>query len=375
MNILVLNWRDAKHPQAGGAEVHFHELFSRFVKNGHNVILLTTRYKGSTEQDTIDGITVYRYGHTFTFNWEAPFLVKRICAKHAVDCIIDDVNKLPFFSPHWFPNIPCGVIFHHLFGSTVFSLAPLPFALYVHLLERLSMIMYKKTPCCTVSASTAAELIEGGFDKQNISIIENSVDTNKYCPVLNQQKEPDMLFYAGRLKKYKNISLVIDAVKILKDQGRTLRFVIAGAGDEEANLKAQVKRLDLESQVSFLGFVSEQEKIDLYRKATIFVNPSCKEGWGITSIEAGACGTAVVANNVCGLRDSVKHNKTGLLYQENDISDFLKCIHSILDNTELRKSFEFGGREWALGFSWDQSYIKMEKWASSITNRKKPEIR
>jgi glycosyltransferase involved in cell wall biosynthesis len=114
--------------------------------------------------------------------------------------------------------------------------------------------------------------------------------------------------------------------------------------------------------VEFCGFVDEAEKIRLYRRASVFVNPSRKEGWGITNIEAGACGTAVVANDVPGLCDSVKTGETGLLYRENDCSDCIRCITDILDNEALRKKFEAGGRQWALGFSWDQSFKKMEQW-------------
>jgi glycosyltransferase involved in cell wall biosynthesis len=362
MNILVLNWRDMKHPQAGGAEVHFQEIFKRFVKKGHAVVLLTTRYPGSEKQDMQDGITIYRWGHTYLFNWEAPLLVAKICRTHAIDCIIDDVNKLPFFSPTWFPNKHCGVIFHHLFGRTVFGLTPYPLAQYVLFMERLSAWGYRNTPCCTVSQSTAAELVGRGFNRDSIRIIENSVDTETYAPDSAVKKEPDFLLYAGRLKKYKNVAIMLDAVKQLSDNGKQVRFAVAGTGDDENNLRARARQLGIEDRVDFLGFVDEATKLNLYRKASIFVNPSHKEGWGITNIEAGACGTAVVANDVPGLRDSVRHGETGLLYKENDCGDLVRCISVVLDDAVLRASFETRGRRWALRFSWDESAKKMEQW-------------
>ena len=98
MNILVLNWRDMKHPEAGGAEVHFQELFRRLVKKGHSVTLLTTRFRGAAREDVQDGIRVCRWGHTYTFNWEAPLLIARLLRKQRFDCIVDDVNKIPFFT-------------------------------------------------------------------------------------------------------------------------------------------------------------------------------------------------------------------------------------------------------------------------------------
>jgi|WetSurMetagenome_2_1015567.scaffolds.fasta_scaffold00022_14 glycosyltransferase involved in cell wall biosynthesis len=362
MNILVLNWRDMKHPQAGGAEVHFQQIFRRFVARGHAVELLTTRFSGCEPHDVQDGIAVYRWGHTYFFNWEAPFFVRKICRRHPVDCIIDDMNKLPFFSPQWFPRKKCGVIFHHLFGDTVFELAAYPFARYVQILEKWAVRSYRNTACCAVSQSTAAELSARGFSPGKIRIIENSVDTDAYSPDPAVPKEPDLIVYAGRLKKYKNVGIVLDAVRRLSDSGRSVRLAIAGAGDDEKNLAAQAQRLGVANRVEFLGFVTEAEKIRLYRRAAVFVNPSLKEGWGITNIEAGACGTAVVANDAPGLRDSVRHNETGLLYKENDCGDLVRCLDAVMGNPALRARFETAGRKHALGFSWDESARKMEEW-------------
>jgi glycosyltransferase involved in cell wall biosynthesis len=366
MNILVLNWRDMKHPQAGGAEVHFQELFKRFVKNGHTVVLLTTRYPGSEAQDTQDGIILYRLGHTYLFNVQAPFLVRHLCRKHAIDCIVDDVNKIPFFTPRWFPAASCGVIFHHLFGRTVFGLTAFPLAAYVWLLERTCAWGYKNTPVCTVSQSTARELVERGFPWASITIIENSVDTDLYCPDPGIAKEDNLLLFTGRLKKYKNVRLVISAVKKLSMAGRRVRFVVAGSGDDEQDLKGYARQLSIGGLVEFLGHIDEATKIRLYRRCTLFVNPSIKEGWGITNIEAGACGTAVVANDVPGLRDSVKNGETGLLYRENDLDDCVRCIAELLDRQEIRRRYETEGRRWAMSFSWDQSFRKMEQWLNGV---------
>jgi glycosyltransferase involved in cell wall biosynthesis len=144
--------------------------------------------------------------------------------------------------------------------------------------------------------------------------------------------------------------------------GKRVRLAIAGTGDHEQNLVAYARELGVTQQVRFLGFVDEATKIDLYRRAAVFVNPSIKEGWGITNIEAGACGTAVVANNAPGLRDSVRNNETGLLYKENDCDDLVRCLVAVLDDQALRTRFEAGGRAHALGFSWDESARRMEAW-------------
>ncbi|MCL2689334.1 MAG: glycosyltransferase family 4 protein [Chitinispirillia bacterium] len=362
MNILVINWRDIEHPEAGGAEVHVLELFSRLVDKGHYVTLLTTRFKGSSKTAVQRGIEVLRLGRTYTFNWEAPFLVRKLLRQKNYDCVIDDVNKLPFFTSLWFPKVKCGSFFHHLLGKTVFGLTNPPMALYVYLMEKLYPWGYRRVPCCTVSKSTAAELIEKGFNKENISIIENSIDTNHYCPDSSVSREKDLLLYVGRLKKYKRVDIVFEAMSILKKQGRHLRFVIAGNGDDMERLKQRCKELELEDCAAFAGFISEEKKIEYLRKAALFVNTSEKEGWGITNVEAAACGTVVVANDAPGLRDSVINNKTGLLYKENDVESLASTIKKLLDDKDLTKKFGEEGRLWAETFSWDSSAQRIEDW-------------
>lgn len=370
MNILIINWRDIRHPEAGGAEIHLHEIFERLAKKKHAILLLTTRFKGCKTEENINGIHIYRLGHKYTFNWETPLLVQRIKKKHSIDCIVDDVNKIPFFTPRWHKKTPVVVFFHHLFGKTIFELTFFLPALYVLFLERLSSWGYRGIPCFTVSKSTASELIAQGFDEKMISIIENSVDTDLYCPDSGTKVEEDLLFFAGRLKRYKNVAILLDVIKMFADRGRRLRLVIAGTGDDQQHLINHANLLGIQDQVEFLGYIDEKQKIDYYRRAVLFINPSLKEGWGITNIESNACGTAVIANDAPGLRDSVKHEITGLLYRENDADDLVKCIEYLIDNPDKREDLEKNGREWALSFSWDNSAQRMEKWLSAIVQKK-----
>jgi glycosyltransferase involved in cell wall biosynthesis len=370
MNILVLNWRDMKHPEAGGAEVHFQELFKRLVRKGHAVTLLATRFPGSEKEDRQDDIRVLRWGHKYTFNWEAPFLIRRLLRNQRFDCIVDDVNKIPFFTPVWFRNQPVCAFFHHLFGGTVFDLAPYPLAAYVRFLEKRSAWGYRNVPVCTVSKSTKADLVAHGFREEGIRIIENSVDTDRYVPAEPPgAKDAATLYFAGRLKRYKNVALVIEALPGLIPSHPSIRLVVTGAGDDEPRLKSRAKSLGVADRVEFTGFVSEEEKIELLQRATLFVNPSHKEGWGITNIEANACGTAVVANDAPGLRDSVLHGKTGLIYKTNDLDDLIRSIDDLLKDPARRGSLEQEGREWALSFSWDSSAAKVEEWLTQVAGR------
>ncbi|KMQ52027.1 Glycosyl transferase [Chitinispirillum alkaliphilum] len=371
MNILILNWRDIQHPEAGGAEIHLTEIFSRLAAKGHTVTLLTTRFRESRPFETHKGIEVRRVAGNSLFNIQAPLLIRKVLKQRPIDCIIDDVNKLPFFSNRWFPSIPTGAIFHHLFGKSIYDITNKPVGTYVYAMERLFGIGYRNVQCCAVSKSTADELISLGIASKNMTVIENSVDTDHLSPDSGVQKQDNLLLYVGRLKRYKRVDLVFEAMRILGERGLDLRFVIAGAGDDEGFLKKRCRELGLEERVTFRGLVTEEEKLNLLRSASMFLNTSLKEGWGITNIEAAACGTAVVANDAPGLRDSVLHEKTGILFKENDANSLAESIFEIYSNPQKRQSFQSEGRKWAQKFSWDNSTERIEKWIEKIVSEKR----
>jgi len=373
MNILILNWRDIQHPEAGGAEVHLFEIFSRLAAdNGDNVTLLTTRFKGCEERTVCRGIEILRYGNNYLFNRQAPSFIKKLLKdkNRRFDCIIDDVNKLPFYSNRRFPNIPCCVFFHHLFGKTVFQLTNFPMALYVYLTERRYGRNYGKTHCCAVSRSTADELLKQGFDERKLSIIENGIDVDRYCPDESVKRDDDLLLYVGRVKKYKRVDYILSAMSILRKSGRTLRLAVVGTGDDLPRLKKLAADLGLADKIDFAGFVDESKKIEYLRRSVLFVNASEKEGWGITNIEASACALPVVANNAPGLRDSVVDNETGLLYKENDVASLTESLKRLLDDAELRKQMGERGRRWAEKFSWDASAGRVGEWLRKIVCEK-----
>ena len=127
---------------------------------------------------------------------------------------------------------------------------------------------------------------------------------------------------------------------------------------EPATCQELADRLDIKSQVEFTGFVSQQEKVERLRKAWVAVCPSLKEGWGLTNIEANACGTSVIAANSPGLRDSVVDNETGYLYEYGNIDQLAEKLEMILLDDTIRTGLETGGRNWAARFNWDDAADK-----------------
>ena len=362
MKILVLNWLDPENPQAGGAEVHLHEIFRRLVGWGHSVTLLCSAWPGCARHAGIDGIEVHRVGGRHTLSLAAPLYFRRRLRAERFDVVVEDLNKVPFFSPFWGVAAPVALIVHHLFGTAAFQEASFPVAAATWLLERPVPRVFRSVPTVAVSESTAEDLVRRGMPRSGIEIIPNGVDLEVLCPLTREDRfrEPTLL-YLGRLKRYKRIDLLLEAVASLTRQGTSCRLLVAGRGDDQTQLEAFRELLGLEERVEFLGFVSEADKRELLQKSWINLLTSTKEGWGISNLEAAACGTPTIASDVPGLRDSVVDGQTGFLVPHGDVEILSRRIEELLEDEEKRARLGNGARNFAEGFGWDASARAMER--------------
>lgn len=358
MKILVLNWQDLANPQSGGAEIHLHEIFGRLARRGHTVHALVSGWPGAPARAQADGMEIHRTGGRNTFSLAAPAYYRKHLASQAWDVVIEDLNKVPLFTPYWVRR-PLVLLVHHLFGATAFREASAPFAAATWLLERPIPRVYRGLPTQAVSESTADDLVSRGLRRSDIAVIHNGVDLAFFSPDPSLPRAPEPTFlYVGRLKKYKRIDLGVEAVHRLKERGHRARLRIAGRGDDEPNLRALVERLGVGDRVSFEGFVSEERKRELLRTSWANVLPSPKEGWGITNVEAGACGTPAVAADSPGLRESVVHGQTGLLVPYGDASALADALASLTAERVARLGA--GARRFAEGMSWDRAADRTE---------------
>ena len=134
-----------------------------------------------------------------------------------------------------------------------------------------------------------------------------------------------------------------------------MRFEIAGAGDDRRRLERIVARLGLGDAVRFLGFVSEEEKRQLLREAWAVVFPSPKEGWGITNVEAAACGTPAIASDSPGLRESVLDGQTGVLVPHQRTEALARAMRRLSGDLPLVNRLGSAGRRFAESLSWDRA--------------------
>lgn len=353
MRILAVNWLDLENPQAGGAEVHFFEIFGRLVSLGHSVTMVTSGWPGAAPRASVRGIDVQRVGYRNTFALRGRGAVRRTLREAPYDVVVEDINKLPLYLP-LVTRLPFYAIVPHLFGTTAFREAPWPMATVVWLAEKPIPRIYRRAAFQAISDSTKDDLVARGVREDRVHVIYPGVDTGYLSPDPNGTRTPEPTFlYVGRLKRYKGVDTAIRAVGMARQAGAVVDLAIAGQGDDRPRLEALTAELNLTDAVRFLGFVSEQEKRTLLRQSWATVFPSPKEGWGITNVEAAACGTPAVASDSPGLRESVRHEETGLLVPGDDPAALADALRRLARDPALVARLGRGGRAFAESLSWD----------------------
>jgi glycosyltransferase involved in cell wall biosynthesis len=362
LRILLVNWNDRKNPYFGGAEIHLHETFGRLAARGHEVTLLCSGFQGAPSQESLDGMSIVRVGGRYSFHLVAPFEIRRRIRRRSCDIIVEALNKIPVGSP-WLGRVPVLGIGHHLFGPTIFHEVPPPFSFYIFACELGVPWIYRDAPMAVISESTREDFVERGLSPERIRIVYVGVDHDAYRPdPLVPRDEKPALLALGRVRKYKRLDLVLDAVAEL---GRTkypeLTLTVAGSGNYLEKLRAHARRTNAERFVRFLGRVDEEQKIDLYRRAWALVMTSPKEGWGLTCLEAQACGTPVIASDSPGLREAVRHERSGLLIPHGKRSALVSAIDRFLSDAALREQLRCGAIDFARSFTWTRCADEMER--------------
>lgn len=354
MRILLLNWQDIKNPAGGGAEVYLHQIFKRLAAQGHEITLLCSQFSGALKEEVIDGIHILRRGNRNLFNYTVPIEYARQFRREHFDIVIDDINKIPFYTPLYVRKPLLGMVMH-LFSRSIYKEASIPAASYVYCAERLALSVYRNTPLVSISESTSAELLSHGCRKDNIFLVPCAVNHTAYRQLTSVIKTEPVIGYVGRIKKYKSVDHLLRAFAIVLKILPEAKLVIIGEGDGKPAFERLSNELQINHATTFTGFLPLEEKVKLLNQMQIVVNTSAKEGWGLTVTEANACGTPAVASDVPGLRDAVKDGETGLLYEYGNIEQLAEKILLLLRDEHLRTRLTNGALEYAQSLTWDKS--------------------
>jgi glycosyltransferase involved in cell wall biosynthesis len=183
-----------------------------------------------------------------------------------------------------------------------------------------------------------------------IAVVPNGVENKFYYDKLRTLPKKPKLLFVGRLEAQKNLPLLIDSLNGISTQFMT---TIVGIGELLPQLEAQVKELGIEN-IIFAGRAEGKELINYFRLANVFVLSSEREGMPLVLLEALAAGLPIVATDVEGNRDVVKHGKSGLLVPFNDPQKFGKAILQVVISKKKYENMSLASRKQSNDYAWER---------------------
>lgn len=367
MNILILNWRDIKHPLAGGAEFSLFEHAKYWRKKGASVIWFASIFPTAKREEMVNGVKIVRYGSHYTVHMYALFYyIKHL--RDWVDVVIDSFHFVPFFTPLYIKRARIIGLINEVAGRVWFSNASFPIAVVGFITEPLFFHTYRNISFITSSNSTKLELENLGILPKNIIIIPHGITSYHMHSSFQKEELPTILFL-GRISRDKGIHDVFKAYQLIRKKGVHAKLWVVGKEQKKGYLDLLIDRYSLShlryiSDLRYFGFVKEEKKFELLARSWILLHPSQKEGWGLNVIEAALKRTPTIGYNVAGLRDSIKHGETGLLVEKNPALLAEAALELILDGQRLKK-MGYNAKQWAKNFKWEKSTSQSWKFIQS----------
>jgi glycosyltransferase involved in cell wall biosynthesis len=351
----------------GGKEKRILELTTRLSKR-HDVSIFTMNWwNGSTKKEnncTLHGVCK----NTGLYNSEKRSIKQALVFSLGLipnlmkaDFDIVDCDEFPYF-PIIASRIVCTlkgkplvVTWHEVWGEYWNEyIGKLGF--FGKIVEKLASKMPNKI--IAVSEKTKKDLIKLGVSEKKIVVVPNGINFEEIDSVKPASKGFDLVF-TGRLLKHKNAHLVVDAVEILKKDNPAISCLLVGNGPEFESLKNQIAEKNLSGNISLRNFFPEQKDIlAIMKSSSLFIFPSVREGFGLTVIEANACGlpALVCVNKNNASTDLIYWGENGYVV-EPEAEHIAKAIVSMQKQNWDKKAIQ----EKAKQFDWNKIATDVEK--------------
>ncbi len=353
MRIMIVT--DQYTPMVGGVTAVTQGLATELTNRGHQVSLAAPGIVAQNSHAIDHKLDIYYFS---SFRWPIyegmripylPFLpFRRLLKKFEPDIIhihspivLGNIAQIEASRLH----IPVVMTNHYLPVNLSRSLKadtkigkPFKAIFYSYLLQLCNRCEYVTAP-----TTTALNLLYEHGLKAPAQAISNGIDLKRFSPgqpdeqVRQRFKLPHdrpLILSVNRLSREKRIDILIDAAAKLTQNAHV---VIASIGPDEAELRTQVERLNLNDKVTFLGFVDDAELAPLYRLADVFAIPSQAELQSLATMEAMACGLPVVAADAYALSELVHPYSNGFLFQRGNSNEMAAYLDTLVGDRELRK--------------------------------------
>ena len=230
---------------------------------------------------------------------------------------------------------------------------------YIHGVERwMSNRAERVITCSAYMREHTADVF--GLEESRITVIPNGIDPSELVPVDDletlrarfAQPSERLVLLVGRLVYEKGFQLALEALPGLIERLGNVRFIVAGSGTAEQELRQQARVLGLDDHGTFLGWIGDDVLHSLYRIADLTVVPSIYEPFGLVALEAMASGCPCLVADTGGLREVVPNEDVGLRFRSRDPHSLGQMAERLLTDEELRDRLVAEASEHVLSFDW-----------------------
>lgn len=341
----------------GGIAAHVYDLSLALSNLDTEVYVITCDFPGAKEYEEIDGVHVHRVD---SYQFPTPdfaswtFMMNLNMLKQAIGVIKASRGAIDIVHAHDWLVADAAISLKHIFRipmvATIHSTEygrrngiHTDYQRMIHQTEAwLSREAWRIICCSDYMKNHVSSAL--GFPRENIVIIPNGVDLNKFSEYYDREAfrnqfagaDEKLVLYVGRLVYEKGAHVLVNAIsKVL--QRVNAKFVIVGEGYLKDSLMKQTWELGLGRRVFFTGFLDDRLVKLLYRTADVCAVPSLYEPFGIVALEAMAAGTPVVTSGVGGLSEVIEHDKTGVIVYPNDPDSLAWGITRVLNDDGYSK--------------------------------------
>jgi glycosyltransferase involved in cell wall biosynthesis len=223
---------------------------------------------------------------------------------------------------------------------------------------------------CTSANQQYLQALAPRGERDNIKLAYHGVDLEMFSPGERMAHSAvPLILSVGRLVEKKGYPDLLHACRTLKDAGRAFRCQIFGEGPERTRLERLIADLDLHDVVSLCGTCSQEELVEQYRQAAVFVLPcrvlesGDRDGIPNVLVEAMAVGLPVISTAISGIPELIQHERNGLLVEPGDPAAIACAIERLLADSDLRQRFGAAARATTeRGFDWETNAVELYRW-------------
>jgi glycosyltransferase involved in cell wall biosynthesis len=375
LNILLINYEYP--PIGGGAGNATYNYAREFEKLGHDVVVVTSAFGCIYEYKNENGVHLYRIPalrkykeksnpvQMMSFVFSTLLFSYSIIKRHKISHSIS------------FMSIPSGIV-----GLIIKKMYNLPYLIFLgggdvpgsqpeldffHKIVSPLRKSVLKNAKHIIAVSDGLKQLSMQTDRYSTMTINTGVDIKYFEPKL-KNNESVCFIYVGRFSAEKNIEYIIKEFALLANETNNTFLYMVGNGPLYEKALELCHKLDLKKRIKFFGWVNKIELRDIYHLSDSIINASKAEGLSNTNLEAMASGLAVVASNVTGNNDLIKHEENGLLFSLNEDNGLYKALKRLVEDKNLLNYLKSKSREEACEYyAWEMSarkYIELlRNWA------------